>query len=333
MASRIFLLPTFFFFLTLPAITFANVVDRNVAIVNEDTITLSEVNELGASFFQKITEGTPANQVAEALQQARKTVIDKLIDKKLLLQQAKKLNIRVSDEDVENALKNLIANNKTTMEQFRKEISTMGMTEKQYREDLREQILSSKLINYEIRSKVVITEDKIKDYYDNAPNTGKTEESGGYYILQIGCAWGTNDQDGTKITQAMAKAKAEKVRNLALKGEDFKALAKQYSDLPSAADGGDLGLFQQHEMATYMRDAVVNLKTGEVSQIVETEKGYQFFKLLPNQAGKIETNTETKAPYESVKEGIREKLYQQAMEVRFKDWLKAIRDKAYIKIL
>jgi len=333
MASRIFLLPTFFFFLILPAITFANVVDRNVAIVNEDTITLSEVNELGTSFFQKITEETPANQLAEVLQQARKTVIDKLIDKKLLLQQAKKLNIRVSDEDVENALKNLIANNKTTMEQFRKEIGSMGMTEKQYREDLREQILSSKLINYEIRSKVVITEDKIKDYYDNIQYTEKTGSNGEYYILQIGCLWETNDRDGKRPTKAEARAKAEKVRNLAMKGDDFKTLAKQYSDLPSAADGGDLGLFQQQEMATYMRDAVVNLKTGDVSQIVETEKGYQFFKLLPSQAGKVETNAETKAPYESVKEGIREKLYQQAMEVRFKDWLKAIRDKAYIKLL
>ena len=329
MTSRIFFLPIFLFFLTLPAITLANVVDRSVAIVNDDTITLSEVNELGKSFFQKISEETPANQLPEVLQQARKTVIDKLIDKKLLLQQAKKLNIRVSDEDVENALKNLIANNKSTMEQFRKEVGAIGMSEKQYREDLRDQILSSKLINYEIRSKVVIAEDKIKDYYDNIQYT-ETKGEAGYYILQIGCSWETKDRDvAAKPTQAEARAKAERVRNLAMKDDDFKALAKQYSDLPSAADGGDLGVFQKHEMAAYMRDAVVNLKTGEISQIVETEKGYQFFKLLPNHEGK----TTAKAPYESVKEEIREKLYQQAMELRYKDWLKAIRDKAYIKIL
>jgi peptidyl-prolyl cis-trans isomerase SurA len=329
MTSRIFLLPTFLFSLILPAITLANVVDRSVAIVNEDTITLSEVNELGKSFFQKITEETPANQLADVLQQARKTVIDKLIDKKLLLQQAKKLNIRVSDEDVENALKNLIANNKSTMEQFRKEVGAMGMSEKQYREDLREQILSSKLINYEIRSKVIISDEKIKDYFNNNQITEKMVGNGEYYILQIGCTWDAKGRDGTKPTQAGARAKAERVRNLALKGDDFKALAKQYSDLPSAADGGDLGVFQQHEMAAYIRDAVVNLKTGEISQIVETDKGYQFFKILPNQEGK----TMSKAPYESVKEEIREKLYQQAMELRYKDWLKAIRDKAYIKIL
>lgn len=329
MTSHIFFLSTFILFLLLPSYTFADVVDRSIAIVNEDTITLSEVNELGKSFFQKITEETPANQVADVLQQARKTVIDKLIDKKLLLQQAKKLNIRVSDEDVENALKNIIANNKSTMEQFRKEIGAMGISEKQYREDLRDQILSSKLINYEIRSKVIISDENIKDYYDNNQPTGKIGETGDYYILQIGCTWEAKDRDGTKPTQAEAKAKAEKVRSLALKGDDFKALAKQYSDLPSAADGGDLGAFQQHEMAPYIRDAVVTLKTGEISQIVEIEKGYQFFKLLPNQ----EAKNATKPSYESVKEQIRDKLYQQAMELRYKDWLKDIRDKAYIKIL
>jgi len=327
MAPRIFFLPVLFFFLVLPTISLANVVDRSVAIVNEDTITLSEVNELGNSFFQKVTAETPANQLTEALQQARKTVIDKLIDKKLLLQAAKKLNIQVSDEEVDNALQRLLDKNTTTMDQFRKEISSMGMNEKQYREDLREQILSSKLINHEVRSKVVISEDAILDYYD----THHTEQiSGGdYYILQIGCTWGTKEQNGTIPTQENAKTKAEKVRNQALKGEDFKELAKQYSDLPSAVDGGDLGIFQQNEMAPYIRDAVANLKPGEISQIVETENGYQFFKLLSNQEGKIVT----KVPYESVKEEIREKLSQQAMELRFQEWLKTMRDKAYIKIL
>lgn len=327
MAPRIFLLPAFFFFLFLPALVCANVVDRTVAVVNEDTITLSEVNELGKSFFQKVTEETPADRLNEALQQARKTVIDKLIDKKLLMQEAKKYSIKVSDEEVESALQRVIANNQTTMEQFRKEISTMGLTEKQYRENLRDQILNSKLINHEVRSKVVISEDKIIDYYD----THFTQQvgDGEYYILQIGCVWNAKDRGGATPNQAEAKAKAEKIRDLALKGKDFKDLAKQYSDLPSGADGGDLGMFQQSEMAPYMLAAVQNLKPGDVSQIIETENGFQLFKLQSSQQGKIVT----KAPYDTVKDEIREKLSQQAMELRFKDWLKDLRDKAYIRIL
>jgi len=314
-------------FMLLSSGALANVVDRSVAIVNEDTITLSEVNELGKLFFKKIADETPPNRLAEALQQAQRTVIDKLIDKKLLVQEAKKLGVQVSDQDVENALQRVVANNKTTMEAFRKELSAMGMSEKQYREELREQILSSKLINHEVRTKVVISENAVLDYYDTHFTT--KAEAGEYYILQIGCTWGAENGSGTAPSQAEAKEKAKKAHALAVGGKDFKELAKQYSDLPSAADGGDLGSFQHDEMADYMRDAVARLKPGEVSSIVETENGYHFFKLVSGGEGKIVA----RESYESVKDQIREKLYQQAMEQRFKDWLTSIREKAYIKIL
>jgi peptidyl-prolyl cis-trans isomerase SurA len=327
MIPRLYLLAALFLSLFPVSVSFANVVDRSVAIVNEDTITLSEVNELGKSFFKKITDETPPDRLAEALHQAQSTVIDKLIDKKLMLQEAKKIGVQVSDQEVENALQRVLANNKTTMEQFRKELSSMGMSEKQYREELREQVLSSKLINHEVRTKVVISEETILDYYDT--NYTTKVGSGGYYILQIGCTWGTPNQNGITPDKADANEKVKKAHKLAVDGDDFKELAKKYSDLPSASDGGDLGSFQQDEMATYMRDAVSKLKPGEISPIVEAENGYHFFKLVSSQEGKIVAHE----PYEAVKEQIREKLYQKAMEQRFKEWLTSIRERAYIKVL
>lgn len=327
MILRLYLLAALFMLILPSSGAFANVIDRSVAIVNEDTITLSEVNELGRSFFKKITDETPPDRLTETLQQARNTVINKLIDKKLLIQEAKKIGIQVSDQEVENALQRVLANNKTTMEQFLKEMSAMGMSEKQYREELREQVLSSKLINYEVRTKVVISEDAILDHYD----THYTTKIGGgeYHILQIGSTWGTENKEGITPTKTDAQEKAIKAHKLAVRGDAFKELAKKYSDLPSAADGGDLGSFQPDEMAASMREIVLKLKPGEVSPIIETENGYQFFKLVSSQEGEIIA----KESYESVKEQIREKLYQQAMEQRFNEWLKSIREKAYIKIL
>jgi peptidyl-prolyl cis-trans isomerase SurA len=305
---------------------FANVVDRSVAIVNEDTITLSEVNELGELFFKKITAETPANKLEATLQQARRTVIDKLIEQKILLQEAKKLNVQVSDQEVETALQRVIADNKATMEQFRKEMRAMGTTEKQYWEELREQILTSKLINHEIRAKVAVSDQAVREYY----NDHYTSSTGGAYeILQIGCIWGVAGRNGVVSSQEETQEKAQKVRSLAMSGKDFKELAKQYSDLPTATAGGDLGSFQVHEMATYMSNAVINLKPGELSQIVEHDNGYHFFKLVSLQAGTVVA----KESYEAVQEQIRGKLYQQAMEQRFQVWMKSNREKAYIKIL
>jgi len=305
----------------------AGVVDRSVAVVNNDTITLSEVNELGQSYFKKVSEETPPDQLADALYKARRAVIEKLIDRKLMVQEAKKLNIQVSDQDVDGAIQRILTSNKSTMEEFRKELRSMGMSEKQYREEMRDQILSSRLINYEVRTKVVIPEEKILDYYDT--HFVGQAEGGGYYLQQIGAIWGTALANGTVPTQEEAKEKIQKAYALAQKGEDFKELAREYSDLPNAQDGGELGMFQFDELAAYIREAVSNVKTGDLSPIVATGNGFVFFKVVSTEKGKIVA----KAPYEEVKDQIREKLSQQAMEARFKDWMQSIREKAYIKIL
>lgn len=326
MTPKILLLCAFFLLFS-TVFSSANVIDRSVAIVNDDIITLSEVNELGAPFFQRVTEETPPAQLPEAMRQARKNVIEQIIEKKLILQEAERLGIRVSETEIDNTLQRILAENKTTREQFHRDLTALGMSEKQYREELRQQILSSKLINQEIRAQIVIPEERLILYYDRY-YTEQTENSG-FYILQIGTIWGVPNRDGTIPTQAEAKQKIDKILERAVQGEDFNQLARQYSDLPSSVDGGDLGVFQRHEMAVAMREAVVILKPGEISRIVETDNMYQFFKLLSSQKGQITA----KIPYETVKEEIRDTLYQQEMETRFKDWLKTIHDKAYIRIL
>jgi len=305
----------------------AEIVDCCVAAVNDDVITLSEVNEAGKALFKRVAEQTPPGRLSEALQQARKNVIDKLIDKKLLLQEAKRYKMTVSDEEVDKALERILSRNHTTARQFHKQLAAMGLNEKQYREDLKDQILSSKLVNIAVRSKVIIPEEKMIDYYD----MHYTEQvgDGGFYILQIGCSW-DKTQNGSSLKKAKEAAlkKAERVRSLAVAGQDFKKLAHEYSDLPSAVDGGDIGVFRSEEMADYMRRAVVKLKAGEISKIVETPSGYQIYKLLSSQEGQIIT----KVPYESVKDEIREILYRQEMQKLYKNWIKDLRAQSYIKI-
>jgi peptidyl-prolyl cis-trans isomerase SurA len=300
----------------------AELVDRVVAIVNDDVITLSEVNEAGKAIFQRVAEQEPADQLNDTLQKARESVLNSLIDRKILVQEAKKRNITVEDVDVDLALQRILERNATTMEQFREELAAMAMPLDQFRQNLRDQILSSRLVNYEVHSKVIIPEERIIDYYDMHYTEHVGE--GGFYILQIGINF---DKKNGK-TDEETRQKAKRIHSLAASGQDFRELARQYSDLPSAADGGDLGVFQANEMASYMREPLLQLRPGEISQIVETPSGLQFFKLLSSQEGEIVT----KAPYESVKEEIRQILYKQEMEERYDDWMKKMRDQAYVKI-
>lgn len=325
MTARILPLCLLVLLAVLPAFADANVVDRSVAVVNEDTITLSEVNEVGKPIFQKVAEETPPEQLNEVMGQVRRTIIEKLIDKKLVVQEANKLNLKVSDEEVESALQRILANNQATMEQFRQEIAGAGMSEKQYREDLREQILSSRLINSEVRAKIVISEERMRAYYD----THYTAADPGARLLQIGSRWGAPDRSGKVPSREEARARVEQVRALAVAGGDFQTLAKQYSDLPTAADGGDLGTFKEEDLAGPIRTVLAGLQPGGVSDIIEQEDSFQIFTILSSGDGA----TATKKPFAAVQEEIREQLAREEMEQRFKDWLKGIREKAYIKIL
>ncbi len=303
----------------------ADIIDTCVAVVNEDVITLSDINEAGMPIFQQIREKAPPEQLDTALQQAKKNILEKLIEKTLLIQQAALMHISVTDAEINNAQKDVLRRNSINNEEFKAELKRMGSTEQQYRETLRDQILSSKVVNYEVRSKVAVPEEKIRDYYGNQYTEKVTA---GYYLLQIGFS-PLKETEGLDISskKKAAKKRAEAVRRLAVEGRDFKELARQHSDLPSATDGGDIGTFQKNEMAAYMRDAVTSLKPREISPVVESPDGYMIFKLLSN------GQKDAKTPYEIVKQEIRDTLYKQEAEQLYKTWLEKIRKEAYIKIL
>lgn len=323
---------TILLFLTfvLPGNCLAELVDRVVAVVNDDVITMSEVNEEGRGFFQKITEQAPAEELSAALRRAREEVLNGLIDKKLIAQEAVKQKVTVPDAELDAAFKQMITTNNMTPEQFRDQLSTLGMTEETYRDNLRNQILQSKLLNYEVRSKIIITDDMILDYYDTRYT--KHVDKGGYYLLQMGFVWKKDPKNPEKVDATVkldAKKKAERVRGLVESGQDFSTLAKKFSELPSAADGGNIGTFQKEEMADYMWTAISSLKPGQVSKVVETPEGYQFFKLLSSQ----EEGVVFQAPYESVKEEIKKTLYEEKLKKEFEAWVKKIKEASYINRL
>ena len=314
--------------LVCPAKGQAELVDRVVAVVNDDVITMSDVNEEGKAFFQKITEQAPANELSGALRRAREDVLNGLIDKKLISQEAAKQKVSISDEELDAAYKQMSVTNQMSPEQFRDQLKKAGMTEAVYRENLRNQMLQSKLLNYEVRSKIIITDDMILDYYDTHYTNQVAE--GGYYLLQMGFVAKKDSQSSGKVDAASmleAKKRAERVLSLVESGQDFSSLAKKFSELPSAADGGNIGTFQEDEMAENMRAAVTSLKPGQVSKLVETPDGYQFFKLLSSQEGGVVVQ----APYDSVKEEIKKTLYDEKLKAEFEAWVKKIKDAAYIK--
>ena len=305
-----------------PALASAEIIDRVVAVVNNDVITFSELNSEGAPLFRRITQQAPPDQVDAALIQARQEMLSSLIDKLIVEQRAAKLDITVSDAEIDESINRILSRNNVDRQKFLQDLEMMGSSEREYRNSLRGQILQSKLVSFEIRSKVVITEEKIREFYEK--NYTEKLTDGAFHILQMGFAW-NNAQTEAK---AAARHKAEEARRLVLSGEDFRAVARRMSELPSAADGGDIGIFKKNELAVYMKEAVLALAPGQVSPVVETPAGYQLFKLLSDKG-----DVRAQQPLEAVRDEIREQLFQQAMDTQFEKWVKGLRDEAYIKTM
>ena len=325
------LLPVcFFYLLSFSSTVTGEVVDRVVAEVNNEVITLSEIEEEGKGLFKRIALEVPPEDRLSAIEQLRKDILRSMIDQKLIRQEAAKQGIIVTSEEIDEMVEQMLLANNMSREELNAQLEQSGVDQTAYRSSIESQIYQTKLLNRDVRSRIVITEEAILDYYDTSYT--KHIPEGGYYLLQIGISWG--ETEGEEIDPAVleerklsAQQRAERVHKLAQSGSDFRELARKFSDLPSKTDGGDLGVFEEEEMASYMRGAVTSLNPGQVSAIIETEVGYQFFKLLSSKEGGIVTV----APYSEVKEEIREKLYDQELRREFEEWIEEIRSEAYIR--
>jgi peptidyl-prolyl cis-trans isomerase SurA len=314
--------------LLFPLYLSAQVVDKVVAVVNDEIITLSELEEDTAGLFRSITQSNPEKPILEAMEQAREISLNSMIERRLIKQKAKNYNVTVTDEDIETAYEKIRNDMSLNPTEFRQKLEKSGLTEESYRNKLKSQILQSRLLSYDVRSKIVVTDEMIRDYYDEH-YTSKVDK-GSFYLLQIGCSWNkTDDQGKLTLEKQETRKRTERIFELAKKGQDFKMLAEKFSELPSASDGGDIGIFTLDEMAPAMRDAVRTLKPGEISEIIETPIGCQFFKLMSGDENAVVVTD----AFEAVKEEIREKLFEEKLKVAYSEWVKKLKEDAYIQRL
>ncbi|TKB06621.1 SurA N-terminal domain-containing protein [Desulforhopalus sp. IMCC35007] len=305
----------------------AEMVDKVVAVVNDDIITLSELEAETSSIYKVLSKSNSAENLSGTLEEARQLALDKMIDRTLMEQKAKQYNLTVSKEEIDAAYDHMRSNMSLSDSEFRQKLETSGMTAEEYRSKLHDNILQSKILSVDVRSKIVVTDEMILEYYDQHYTSRVSE--GDYYLLQIGFSWNNTNSEDLEASKSRAMKLAQRVHKLAEEGQDFKALAKKFSDLPSATDGGDIGIFTLDEMAEAMRSAVKDLKPGELSPIVEIQSGYQFFKLLSGDSDAIVVTSS----YEKNKEEIREKLYETKMQEAYQDWVKKLKESAYIQKL
>ncbi|MEW6094944.1 MAG: peptidylprolyl isomerase [bacterium] len=281
--------------LTTTYITEANTVNRIVAWVNDDIITQAEIDKAVSMLGSGITP--------EQMDKLRQQVLDKLIEEKMVLQEAKRQQIQPSAAEVEEALDNVKKQFKS-IEDFKKAIKSEGLTEDDLRKEYEENLTKKELINSAVWANVQISADELKQIRDDFAN-------------QI------------RVRHILVKSKPEAILILARldKGEKFEELAKKYSIDPGSKNkGGMIDFFTKEKMVKEFSDVAFALRRiGEISGIVETKFGFHIIQL-------VEKKELTEEELEEIVNEQEVKLRQAKFNEEFTKWIDKLKEKTYIKI-
>ncbi len=316
MRLKVLLVGTFIFAWT--AVSQAAVLlDRVVAIVNQEVVTWSELyKDMEAEASPNLRDLSTADRF-KALKGSEASFLENLINFKLQMQEAKSLGFSVSDSEINEAIDGIKKKYAMTDSTFIDSLKKEGFTLDEYKQRLREQILVGKAVNSQVRSRIFVTDAEVKKFLgENKAYTADSEE--GYRISQIFFRKPKEGEEKGKIEE-----KAAEVLKKLKEGESFQDLARTYSEDPSASLGGDLGLLKKDQLMNEFAVVVAKMKTGEVSEPFWSDRGLHIIKLDEKTGPKSERE---------IMEEARKKVNQKIFEERYASWIKSLREKAFVDV-
>ncbi len=288
-----------------------------VATVNGRTITRTELDQELQPVLQRMSMQGRQPQ-PEQVAEIREKVLDSLINRELLTQDAKDQGVTVEPEALDAQMEQ-IRGQFPEEAQFKEALSQMGIDEETLRAQMHQRILIQKLIEERIAKDVTVTDEEAQAYYAAHPEQfEKGERIRARHILI------KSEPDASDADKKKARQTLEEVQGKLEKGESFADLAKEYSEGPSGPKGGDLGYFERGQMVKPFEDAAFGLKDDEVSEIVETRFGFHLIKAV-DRKGKSTTS------FAEVKDQIKSQLNRQAVQDAVGEYLEALRAKAEIE--
>jgi peptidyl-prolyl cis-trans isomerase SurA len=298
----------------------AEVCNRVVAVVNNDVITLYELNNR----MKEMTGATPEELMLknEAMyRDARQKILEVLIDEKITQGKIKELRIQVSDRQVDNYLEKLKRDNQWTQEDLVAGLEKEGLSYEKYRAKIKRDLERAQLIEHEVRSKIIIRDEAIQKYYEEHKGTFGVAEKvqlAGIFLMR------KNLKSEEEMRELYRKAQDIAAKLKA--GADFSQMAGTYSEGPGAKQGGDLGQFTVDHLEPGLKSMVEALPEGGISDPIVRPNGIQIIKVVKKQTGKIRS-------LEEVKDSVYGVLYQEEVNMRYQNWIKELRDNAYTRVI
>ena len=325
----------------LPALAAGQTVEEIIARVNNQIITQSEYTRSRDQLKEEVKQQDAAN--ADKLYTDReKDVLRDLIDQQLLLEKGKDLSIN-GDTDLIKKLDQMRKDMKLeTMEDLEKAASSQGISYEDFKQNMRNQIITQKVIGEEVGTHMSISKDDEQKFYDTHKSEMEQPEAIRLSEILVAPAKpqpstpatapipaGQPPANETAASEADALTAAEAKANDLLKqirgGATFEDIAKKYSEGASAAQGGELGVFKRGMLAKELEDKTFAMKSGEVSDVIRTKQGFVILKVTEHQEAGI-------PPLKTVEPKIMDALYYERLQPALRAYLTKLREEAYIDI-
>lgn len=294
----------------------ATEIDRVVAVVGTNVVTLSELQTEMAPSLNELNQKYVGDELTRASEKLKRAVLNSLVDKYLQLQEAKVEGIEVSKEELDNAISDVMKKNKLNSESFAAALAGEGYTLEDYRKSLSDQLAIIRLVNHDVKSKVSIKENDITDYYNNNKDHFTRTES----VRLANISFPAPDGDMEK-----ALKNAQDARAAIIAGASFEETAAKCTGDAGAAKTCVLGTFGHGELSSDIEEKAFKMAAGEISEPIKTDKGYQLIKVME----KTEPGLK---PLSEVRAQVVEELSSKQGEELFAKWVQELRKHTYVEI-
>jgi peptidyl-prolyl cis-trans isomerase SurA len=273
--------------------TRAQVLDRIVAVVEDDVILERELNTEVAAIAAKLRSGNVMIPPEFVL---RKQVLERMVVDKLQRQLAAKSGVQVSDEMLRNSVGEIAARNNMSVEAFREELNRQGMDYKSFEDNIRNEIVINQLRGREIGARVKVTDAEVAHYMETQSQAGLSNSQ-----YRIGHILIAVSEAASASTIQKAKEKADQVVADLRGGQDFKQMAISVSNDDNALKGGDLGWRSIGQIPTLFADTVTGMSQGDVSEPIRSPSGFHIIKMLETEGSGQHIVTKTKVRHILIK--------------------------------
>lgn len=300
-----------------PAAPPGRVLNRVAAVVNGEVITLRDLEERAGPEW-KAAEAQAAGPARDkARRELLRTVLDTAVSEKLIEAQARELGVEVTEAELDAVVEDVKKNNRLDDAAFERALAQEGLTLEMLRQRFRKMLVARKVIGSRLADRIRVADEDVKAYWQQHPNEflADFEVRVRHIFLKVASP---NDEP-------RARAQGEKLLARLQAGEDFAEVARQASEGPSAADGGDLGWVKRRLLEREVENAAFALEPGQLSGLVRARAGFHILRAEERRGGEPR-------PFDQVKDEIRSRLNAEQAEGHQQQYVAELRKNALVEV-